>query len=115
MPAPRALQFIRQRVTPETAVGGFQNSPSEARYKGPYLVQLAAFRSEAAALATWRDLEDQAPILLASVALIVERAETAGSGVVFRLRAGYFEDIAKATTFCVLLDMVDQDCVVLHR
>lgn len=82
---------------------------------GPYLVQIAAYRSEERARSIWRDLESRAPLLLQGRVRMVERTEPGASGVVYRLRAGYFSDVAEAKAFCLLLDFAGDNCMIVRR
>lgn len=82
---------------------------------GPYVVQLAALRSEAAAEQTWRRFASRAPDLFASAELNVEQADLGARGVFYRARAGYFADRDNASAFCERIRRMGEDCIVVAR
>lgn len=83
--------------------------------RGPYVVQIAAYRSEERARSTWRDLERREPLLFQGRVRIVQRAEAEAGSVVYRLRAGYFLDVAEAKAFCLLLEFTSDNCMIVRR
>lgn len=82
---------------------------------GPYVAQLAALQSEAAADQAWRRFSSRAPQLFAAARLDVERADLGQRGTYYRVRAGYFADRANATRFCERIRQMGQDCIVAAR
>lgn len=82
---------------------------------GPYLVQIAAYRSQERARSAWHDLDNRAPLLFKGRVRMVERADVGARGIVYRLRAGYFSDDAAAKAFCRALDFSGDDCMIVRR
>jgi hypothetical protein len=72
-------------------------------------VQLAAFDSQAAALADWATLQKKWPALLGHRIPEIERADVAGRPI-WRLRTGGFASVASATSFCARLRQQGADC-----
>lgn len=82
---------------------------------GPYVAQLAALQSAAAADVAWQRLSSRAPALFASASLDVERADLGQRGVYYRVRAGYFADRVNAARFCERIRQMGQDCIAAAR
>ncbi len=82
---------------------------------GPYVAQLAALQSAAAADVAWRRLSSRAPSLFAAARLDVERADLGQRGIYYRVRAGYFADRANAARFCERIRQMGQDCIPAAR
>lgn len=82
---------------------------------GPYVVQLAALRSEAAAEQTWARFSSRAPDLFAGAALNIEQADLGARGIYYRVRAGYFADRNNASAFCEHIRRMGEDCIVAAR
>jgi cell division septation protein DedD len=114
-PSDRPAHQGREFATKESPAIVFRNSDATQQLgRGPYVVQIAAYQSEQRARATWSDLERRTPSLFKDVMRIVERADVASIGTVYRLRAGYFSDAAEANAFCILLDLAGTECMVLR-
>ncbi len=82
---------------------------------GPYVAQLAALQSAAAADVAWQRLSSRAPALFAAANLDVERADLGQRGVYYRVRAGYFADRVNAARFCERIRQMGQDCIAAAR
>jgi hypothetical protein len=78
---------------------------------GGYVVQLGAFRAEAAVQPAWERLARRAPELFDRAQLNVVRVEDKERGVFYRMRAGYFADRTNALRFCQHLRARPNDCV----
>lgn len=114
-PADRPAHQGREFATKEPPAIVLGDSDAKQQLgRGPYVVQIAAYRSEQRARATWSDLERRTPSLFKDVMRIVERADARSIGIVYRLRAGYFSDAAEANAFCILLDLAGTECMVLR-
>jgi hypothetical protein len=82
---------------------------------GTRLVQLGAFDDEAGARTEWASLQKRFGDLIASKALVLQKAESGGRSFV-RLRALGFEDEADARRFCSALLAENASCIpVAHR
>ena len=100
----------------EAPAGAPQLAPSPTFVaNGPYVAQIAALQSEAAADVAWRRLSSRAPALFAAARLDVERADLGQRGIYYRVRAGYFADRVNAARFCERIRQMGQDCIAAAR
>jgi len=81
---------------------------------GNFLVQLAALRDEASALAMFKKLQAKFPNELGALASDIERADLGEKGIYFRLRAGPM-DKPGAQAICSTLSAQGQGCLVKAR
>ena len=90
---------------------------SQARFRftesGPYLVQLAALRTEEAAETAWRRVTSAAPELYHGASKRIQRADLGSEGVFYRLRVGAFADRAEAAAFCEAVKEAGAACIVV--
>ncbi|MFN3314541.1 MAG: SPOR domain-containing protein [Hyphomonas sp.] len=90
---------------------------SKARFKftesGPFLVQLAALRTEEAAETAWRRVTSSAPELYHGASKRIQRADLGSEGVFYRLRVGAFADRAEAAAFCEAVKEAGAACIVV--
>jgi hypothetical protein len=63
----------------------------------------------------WGRLQGVFPQLLGDTSLLLQSAEVAGVGKVYRLRAGPFATRDKAAKVCAQLKSKQQDCLVVNR
>ena len=105
MPAPRAPPPPPppREVTPQFA---FSES-------GPYLVQVAAFRTQDAAEAEWRKSAAEHPDLYRGAGKRIQRADLGAKGVFYRLRVGGFSQKTEADAFCDALKAQGDNCIVV--
>ncbi len=80
---------------------------------GPFMVQLAALRTEEAAEITWRRLAAAAPEVYHGAEKRIERADLGARGVFYRLRAGAFADRSEASAFCEAVKAAGSNCIVV--
>jgi cell division septation protein DedD len=80
---------------------------------GGIVVQLAASRSEEAALAEWKRVKTKHEALLGTLSPTVVRADLGERGVFFRLRAGPVADKAAADALCASLTAQGDACLVV--
>lgn len=80
---------------------------------GDFLVQIAAFRSDAEAQQAWTKLQAKNEDLLKSYAPNVAQADLGAKGIYYRLRFGPFKDRADAISVCESLKARKQDCLVV--
>ncbi len=112
---------IAEKDVPPTATNPVPEkiSPPPEKKKpvaeGPYLVQIAAFRSEDQALAAWDVLAAKLKSATGGLLPNVQRADLGPKGVYYRLRAGNFADRAAASGFCDQLKKSGRDCLVVRR
>lgn len=78
---------------------------------GGYVVQLAAFRDEPAALAAFAKLQKKFPGELGGMSSDIQRADLGDKGIYYRLRAGYLDKSA-ANGLCEKLSAQGQSCFV---
>ncbi|MBY9067870.1 SPOR domain-containing protein [Hyphomonas sp. WL0036] len=90
---------------------------SQARFKfaetGPFLVQIAALRSEEAAETAWRRVTTSAPELYHGASKRIQRADLGSEGVFYRLRVGAFAERADAAAFCEAIKESGATCIVV--
>ncbi len=82
---------------------------------GKFAVQLVSLKDPGAAEKEWSRLKGVFPKLLGDKSLLLQSADVAGVGKVYRLRAGPFATRAKATKVCAQLKSKQQDCLVVNR
>lgn len=82
---------------------------------GQFLVQVGAFRSEAAASKAWSTLSSRQPELLQPVGYDIQRADLGAKGVFYRLRANAFPTRKDAVEFCDALKSNGESCIVVTR
>ncbi|MDX1575554.1 MAG: SPOR domain-containing protein [Kiloniellales bacterium] len=110
--APQAVASEPQATTTQTAAApATQAAPAS----GDFAVQLVSLKNRGAAEAEWRRLQGVFPTLLGDKSLLLQSAEVAGVGTVYRLRAGPFATKAKAAQVCAQLKSRQQDCLVVSR
>ncbi|GAB5469114.1 MAG: hypothetical protein Kilf2KO_21440 [Rhodospirillales bacterium] len=90
-------------------------APAAGGAGGGFLVQLAALTSAAAADQSWQSVSSRHASLLGSLTPSVQRAEIAGRGTFFRLRAGPLESRAAAASLCEKLKAAGQACIVVAQ
>jgi len=84
-------------------------------YPGPYMVQLASFRSIDDADKAWRRAVKKNGDLLSPHSARVVRADLgAGKGIYFRLRVGSFAKGEQAKSLCAKLKARSVDCIVVR-
>ncbi|MFN3609724.1 MAG: SPOR domain-containing protein [Hyphomonas sp.] len=90
---------------------------SQARFtfteSGPFLVQIAALRSEEAAETAWSRVTSSAPELYHGASKRIQRADLGSEGVFYRLRVGAFADRAQAVAFCDAIKESGANCIVV--
>jgi cell division septation protein DedD len=82
---------------------------------GDFAVQLVSLKDSGAARKEWSRLQGVFPQLLGDKSLLLQSADVAGVGKVYRLRAGPFATRAKAAKVCAQLKSKQQDCLVVNR
>ena len=88
--------------------------PPVANNVGTHVVQLAAFRDEAAARDAFEKLRAKFPDLLGPLVIDIQRADLGEQGIYYRLRGGYLEKSA-ADGLCGQLEVQGQGCFVRPR
>jgi hypothetical protein len=74
-----------------------------------------SLKESGAAKKEWSRLQGVFPQLLGDKSLLLQSADVAGVGKVYRLRAGPFATRAKAAQVCAQLKSKQQDCLVVNR
>lgn len=82
---------------------------------GRVKVQLASLKDQAAATATWNQLQKKFPDILGGLTPSYEKVEIAGKGTFVRLQAGPLKDRATAQNACQQLAAKNQGCIVVGR
>lgn len=110
-PATRApAQTATAPATPPSAAPSVTATPG-----GSAKVQLASLKDQAAATATWNQLQKKFPDVLGGLQPSYEKVEIAGKGTFVRLQAGPLKDRATAQNVCQQLAAKNQGCIVVGR
>jgi hypothetical protein len=88
--------------------------PALAAGGGPFRVQIAATRDEAAAHTEWQRLRTAHGDLLGGLSANVVKADLAGKGVYYRVQAGPVKDHAQAERLCDELKKFAIACLIAH-
>jgi cell division septation protein DedD len=81
----------------------------------PYVVQLAALKSQDSARPAWRRLQKAHSALLSEREMAVQEVDLGERGIFHRVQAGYFSDRTSALELCAALKARGQDCLVVKR
>ena len=109
-PEPEVAQPAEPAAATQTAA-----VPAAAPAEGDFAVQLVSLKDKGAAEKEWTRLKGLFPDLLGDKSLLLQSAEVAGVGQVFRLRAGPLPSRAAASKLCDSLKSKQQDCLVVSR
>ncbi len=112
VPAPEDQASPAASVPPQATAPALE-APAPAAATGDYVVQLAAFRDEPAAQASFAKLQKK-HAALAALTPDIQRADLGAKGIYYRLRAGYM-DKAGAGALCATLKAEGQACLVKPR
>ncbi|MCH2456470.1 MAG: SPOR domain-containing protein, partial [Henriciella sp.] len=82
---------------------------------GPFLVQISAVRSQAAADEAWSRVQSRYPDVFTGAEKVVERADLGANGIFFRVRAGRFDTRSDASEFCESYKRVGGDCIITRE
>jgi hypothetical protein len=116
-PAPEPVQPPRQQVAARDAGGPINLTPGtapasdQAPAAGGVLVQVAAQRSEEAALSSYRSLQQRYPNILGAFQPRIVRADLGERGIYYRVRVGPFND-GDAARLCGDLKAAGGDCIL---
>lgn len=109
-PAKPADVKLTEPTAPATAMPQVAAVPPSG---GGFQVQLAAAKTEEAAMAEWERIKKRHPELLSTMTPSVMRADLGERGVFFRLRAGFLPDKAAADTLCAAITAQGDACLVV--
>ncbi|MBL8629144.1 MAG: SPOR domain-containing protein [Rhodospirillaceae bacterium] len=87
--------------------------PNPTGLTSGFQVQLAAAKSEEAAMSEWNRIKNRHPDLLGTLTPAVVRADLGDKGVFFRLRAGFLPDKAASDTLCAAMTAQGDACLVI--
>lgn len=102
------------REPEETAPPPAPTVPPPMPATGNYRVQLAALRTEQAALAEQEKLKTANPDLFKGLSLNVERADLGARGTYYRVRVGPFADGSVAGDMCAKAKRQKLECYVIR-
>jgi cell division septation protein DedD len=111
--APAKPKPVKAAVAPAAAE---DPAPKAAAPKSPsqFVVQVASKQNQTEALATFADMQQKYPSLLASYRPIVQKADLGTKGVWYRLRIGPINDKTVASKLCTQLKSQGlNDCLVM--
>lgn len=119
-PSQSASQPPRTAAAPTPAPAQTQAPAPAARSVtatpgGSARIQLASLKDQAAATATWNQLQKKFPEILGGLQPSYERVEIANKGTFIRLQAGPLKDRADAQAACNALAAKNQGCIVVGR
>ena len=101
-------------VEPSAAAEEEPRVDTRAESLAPFLVQLGAYSSQAAAEGGWRAVKDRHSVLMAGLASDIERADLGARGIFYRLRAGPLPNQDAADSLCASLKTAGQGCIVIE-
>lgn len=110
-PAPATRAPAQTATTPAPAA----TPKVTATPGGSAKIQLASLKDQAAAQATWSQLQKKFPDILGGLTPSYEKVEIAGKGTFIRLQAGPLKDRATAQNACQQLAAKNQGCIVVGR
>ena len=111
-PAPPAASLPAPSETPAPQVAALPLATVPA---GPYVVQLAALKSQDGVRLAWGRLQKAHTALLSERELAIQEIDLGARGIFYRVQAGYFPDRASALELCTALKARGQDCLVVKR
>jgi hypothetical protein len=82
---------------------------------GPFLVQISAVRTQAAADEAWSRVLSRYPDVFTGAQKVVERADLGADGIFFRVRAGRFDTRSDASEFCESYKRAGGDCIITRE
>ena len=89
-------------------------APQAAAAPTKYVVQVASKKNQTEALASYADLQQKYPKLLANYRPMVQKADLGAKGVWYRLRIGPIADKTSASKLCTQLKQQGlPDCLVM--
>jgi cell division septation protein DedD len=98
---------------PKPKVAAADAAPVPAK-PSQYVVQVGSKQNQTEALATFADMQQKYPTLLASYRPMVQKADLGAKGVWYRLRIGPIVDKSAATKLCgQLKSQGHPDCLVM--
>ena len=121
-PVPAAMAVDPQPVAaipaakpkPKPVVAAADAAPQAAAAASKYLVQIGSKQNQTEALATFADMQQKYPTLLANYRPMVQKADLGAKGVWYRLRIGPINDKATASKLCTQLKSQGMpDCLVM--
>jgi cell division septation protein DedD len=112
-PAPAADPAPVAAIPPKPKVAAADAAPVPAK-PSQYVVQVGSKQNQTEALATFADMQQKYPTLLASYRPMVQKADLGAKGVWYRLRIGPIVDKSAATKLCgQLKSQGHPDCLVM--
>ena len=111
--APAADPAPVAAIPPKPKVAAADAAPVPAK-PSQYVVQVGSKQNQTEALATFADMQQKYPTLLASYRPMVQKADLGAKGVWYRLRIGPIVDKSAATKLCgQLKSQGHPDCLVM--
>ncbi len=110
-----------QDSEPETATSAPQSAPAQtlesmvAALSGDYLIQIAALRTEDAALDEWNRVSGRYSALLGPYRPLIVQADLGERGIFYRLRAGPLANRSDAEQLCSALAAENVGCLVVRN
>jgi cell division septation protein DedD len=112
-PAPAADPAPVAAIPPKPKVAAADAAPVPAK-PSQYVVQVGSKQNQTEALATFADMQQKYPTLLAAYRPMVQKADLGAKGVWYRLRIGPIVDKSAATKLCgQLKSQGHPDCLVM--
>jgi cell division septation protein DedD len=114
-PAPVAADPQPVAAIPQPQVAAAEAAPAPAPAKPTkFVVQVGSKQNQTEALATFADMQQKYPTLLASYRPMVQKADLGSKGVWYRLQIGPIVDKTAATKLCgQLKSQGHPDCLVM--
>jgi cell division septation protein DedD len=112
-PAPAADPAPVAAIPPKPKVAAADAAPAPAK-PSQYVVQVGSKQNQTEALATFADMQQKYPTLLAAYRPMVQKADLGAKGVWYRLRIGPIVDKSAASKLCSQLKSQGHpDCLVM--
>jgi cell division septation protein DedD len=112
-PAPAADPAPVAAIPPKPQVAAADAAPAPAK-PSQYVVQVGSKQNQTEALATFADMQQKYPTLLAAYRPMVQKADLGAKGVWYRLRIGPIVDKSAASKLCSQLKSQGHpDCLVM--
>jgi cell division septation protein DedD len=114
-PAPVAADPQPVAAIPQPQVAAAEAAPAPAK-PSKFVVQVGSKQNQTEALATFADMQQKYPTLLASYRPMVQKADLGSKGVWYRLRIGPIVDKTAAAKLCSQLKSQGlPDCLVMAQ
>jgi cell division septation protein DedD len=114
-PAPAAQMPVPAAAAPKQVAAAAAPAVEKPAAPTKYVVQVGSKKNQTDALATFADMQQKYPTLLANYRPMVQKADLGSKGTWYRLRIGPIADKSTASKLCTQLKSQGQDCLVMTQ